>query len=68
MATEKDIDDAVDAERNRCVELMDLHRKEFDGSPLSQVWTRVRNLIAIGTDPAKSDFASQFFDDDDFDE
>ena len=54
---------AVEAERQRCVDLIDLYRKEFDGSPLQSLWCRIRNQIALGTQPDKADLRSQFEDD-----
>lgn len=58
---------AVEAERSRCVKLMEFYRREFEGTKLEHLWFRIRNQIAIGTDPEKADLASQFLEDDEAD-
>ena len=56
---------AVEAERSRCAKLLDFYRKDFLDTPYEPLWCRIRNQIAMGTDPEKADLASQFSDDDD---
>lgn len=67
-ATDKDILDAIEAERTRCVELLECYRAEFEGTTFIHLWCRIRNQIAAGTDPSKSDFFSQFLESDDSEE
>ncbi len=67
-ATDKDILNAIEAERTRCVELLECYRGEFEGTTFIHLWCRIRNQIAAGTDPAKSDFFSQFLESDDSEE
>ncbi len=47
--------EAVEAERQRCVEIIDMYQGEFDGSPLYQVWCRMRNQVAAGKRVASGD-------------
>lgn len=44
-------DKAVEAERNRCIAIMDLYRHEFADAHLAHVWCRARNQIAAGEVP-----------------
>ena len=39
---------AVEAERKRCVEIIELYQQEFAGSLLQSVWCRMRNHVASG--------------------
>lgn len=61
---EKEVVAAIETERQRCVEIIELYRREFDGSALQSVWCRIRNQIALGTPPDKADLRSQFEGDD----
>ncbi len=65
MATDKEIENAVNDERDRCIKLLEFYQHEFKDSILMHVWIRCRNQIAMGTDPAKADFRSQMLDDED---
>jgi hypothetical protein len=65
MSRAEEVAAAVEAERQRCVEILELYQKEFGGSPLLQsLWCRIRNQIAMGTPSDEADFRSQFEDDD----
>lgn len=46
MTKQDEVAAAVEAERRRCIEIVDLYQGEFDGSPLYAVWCRMRNQIA----------------------
>ncbi len=68
MTTKKEIEEAVQRERDRCAGLMDAYRQDFENSPdemMASLWCRIRNQITLGVDPENSDFGSQFSDEDD---
>ncbi len=59
----KAVEQAVEDERNRCVGLLEFYKHEFDRTALQALWCRIRNQIALGTQPDKADLRSQFEDD-----
>lgn len=54
---------AVKAERERCVRLLEFYRQDFADTALEPLWYRIRNQVAIGTLPEKADLESQLEDD-----
>lgn len=54
---------AVDAERSRCVKLLDFYRLDFLDTPYEALWCRIRNQIAIGTSAENAALDTQLTDD-----
>ena len=50
---------AIEAERQRCVEIIEIYQRDFEDSPLHSVWFRMRNHVAAGDDFGKIRFAEQ---------
>lgn len=54
---------AVDAERSRCVKLLDFYRLDFLDTAFEPLWCRIRNQIANGTPVENVAFNTQLTDD-----
>jgi hypothetical protein len=76
MANDKEIEEAVLAERERCTALLEAYRHLFDNSSddfMKQLWCRIRNQIALGAPVEEADFGVQMgwydeFEDEDLDD
>ncbi|XZE36553.1 hypothetical protein SH501x_002132 [Pirellulaceae bacterium SH501] len=71
MATEEEIERAVEQERARCLELLMFYREAFDKSSdemIGHLWCRIYNQVSMGVEAKDAGFQQQFFDDEDWDE
>lgn len=77
MASDKEIEEAVQAERDRCTQLLEAYRQNFEQSSdkwMGHLWCRIRNQIANGAPVEEADFGVQMGwdelddEDDDFDD
>lgn len=78
MANDKEIEQAVLAERDRCTALLEAYREMFESSTdkwMGNLWCRIRNQIANGAKPEEADLAVQLnldeedeFEDDELDD
>jgi hypothetical protein len=62
MANDKEIEEAVLAERERCTALLEACRHVFDTSSdkfMGHLWCRIRNQIALGSPVEEADFGVQ---------
>lgn len=68
MASDKEIEEAVQAERDRCTQLLEAYRQNFEQSSdkwMGHLWCRIRNQIANGASVEEADLGVQlgFYDD-----
>lgn len=62
MASDKEIEKAVQAERERCTQLLEAYRQNFEQSSdkwMGHLWCRIRNQIANGAPVEEADFGVQ---------
>ncbi|AMV33732.1 hypothetical protein VN12_16505 [Pirellula sp. SH-Sr6A] len=67
MTSDEDIERAVQEERERCLKLLEFYDSVFSTPEQQPTWNRVKNQISLGIDPAKADFFTQMFGEDDED-
>lgn len=62
MSIEEQIEAAVQAERDRCTQLLEAYRQNFEQSSdkwMGHLWCRIRNQIALGSPVEEADFGVQ---------
>ncbi len=61
--SEDPIELAIQAERARCIALLELYRRDMEAGGLDSLWCRIRNQIAMGIEVGGASFESQLGED-----